>query len=54
MCHGGRVCICFDLFWFGMSSDGSLLFCCLGVLCMCVYVMNGPNVMSSLFGSFRD
>ena len=27
---------------------------CLGVLCMCTYVMHSPNVMLSLFGSFRD
>ena len=45
------------VFWFvliGVDSDGSLLFCCLVVSCVFAYVMHGPNVMSSPFGSFRD
>ena len=45
------------VFWFlliGLYSDGSLLFCCLVVSCVFAYVMHGPNVLSSLFGSFRD
>ena len=48
----GRVCIyCF--IWFVMLRR-RFVFCCLGVLCMCMYVMHSPNVMSSLFGSFKD
>ena len=49
---GVSVWFCFVLVL--LCSGGSLLFCCLGVPCMCSYVMHGPNVMSSLFGSFRD
>ena len=50
----GRVLFIVWVVFICMSSDGSLLFCCLVVLCMFAYVMHGPIVMSSLFGSFWD
>ena len=50
----GHVMYVFWLFLIGVYSDGSLLFCCLVVSCVFAYVMHGPNMMSSLFGSFQD
>ena len=42
-----------DMFSLGEASDGSLLFCCLVVSWVLRSLCTVPNVLSSLFGSFR-
>ena len=48
---------CFRVFrlWFSLveASDGSLLFCCLVFSWVLRSLCTVPNVLSSLFGSFR-
>ena len=47
----GRVLLLFSMFWFVMLWRRFVIFC-LGVLCMCTYVMHSPNVMLSTLREF--